>query len=90
MTVWKFPIDAESGPIAQITMRKNAQILTAQMQGSTLCILALVNEFESSNEIRTIEIIATGQSFSPTPRKYISTFQVDGGALIFHVFEKLK
>jgi hypothetical protein len=83
--IYKYPINATD--IQSLQMPEGATILTAAMQGKQLCLWAIVNP-EAKMVFRTIEIFGTGHTMSDEERKYISTFQLDGGLLIFHVFEK--
>ena len=85
-TVWKFPL--EIADEQNLMMPECAEILTAQMQGGTLCLWALVNP-DAPKQRRIIEILGTGNPAPDTERKYISTAQIAGGLLIWHVFEKL-
>lgn len=66
-------------------MPQCADILTAQMQGRQLCLWALVQP-ENKMETRTFSIFGTGHPIDDVGR-YIATFQIEGGTLIFHVFE---
>ena len=88
-SIWKFPMDVNDK--VKISMPKGAEILTVQTQHETPCIWALVDT-ENGKEERYFEIFGTGH---PIPndmgveRKYINTFQLKGGALVFHLFERL-
>jgi hypothetical protein len=84
-TIWKYPLQITD--LQNVLMPEGAQLLSAQMQGDTLCLWALVNP-KASKRVRTIEIIGTGNPCEDVPRKYISTTQMAGGALIWHVFER--
>jgi hypothetical protein len=87
-TVWKFPLKADDAQI--VAMPANAHILTVQMQYAEPCIWALVNP-EMPFEERTILIAGTGHEREDLDGlvNYIGTFQMDGGGLIFHVFERV-
>lgn len=87
MTVWKFPLHMTD--LQDVPLPEGAQLLSAQMQGVTLCLWALVNP-KSPARARTIEIIGTGNPCDDVPRKYISTVQMAGGLLVWHVFEREK
>jgi hypothetical protein len=84
-TIWKFPL-AVTGAQA-IAMPAGARILTVQPQGDHVCLWALV-ESNAPTLKRHIAIVGTG---NPAPEwgdlKYIATFQLQGGALVFHAFE---
>jgi hypothetical protein len=86
--IWKFAINANR---FAVEMPKNAEILTVQVQNETPCIWALVNP-ESPKELRHFEFYGTGHDIHcdmGIERKYINTFQLDGGALVFHLFERV-
>lgn len=87
--IWKFPMASpEQG---RIEMPKGAEILTIQTQNETPCIWALVNP-ENEKEVRYFEVFGTGHEVCcdmGVERKYINTFQLKCGALVFHLFERL-
>lgn len=87
-TIWKFElevIDRQS-----IHMPIGAEILTIQIQKEKPCLWALVDS-DKNTEKRFIEIFGTGNPIDNNveSRKYISTFQLHGGELVFHAFERL-
>lgn len=86
MTIYKYPIEITD--CQKVRMPFNAEILTAQMQGDTLCLWANVEEHASLEE-RTIEVFGTGHPMSYENRRYIGTTQMHGGALVWHVFERV-
>lgn len=72
-------------------MPKDAEILTIQTENETPCIWALVNP-EKAIELRYFEIYKTNQDIHcdmGVERKYINTFQLDGGSMVFHLFERI-
>jgi hypothetical protein len=86
-TIWKYKLDIIG--CRNISMPIGAEILTVQVQDGGPCLWALVDP-KAETEIRTIEMFGTGHpvlSDMGTSRKYISTFQMHGGELVFHVFE---
>ena len=85
MTIWKYSLEATDRQ--NVMMPEGAQILTAQMQGETLCLWAIVNP-EATKQLRYIEVIDTGHSIDDASRRYIATVRMEGGSLIFHVFER--
>lgn len=87
-TIWKYELLIADHQ--EIRMPMGAEVLSAQMQGGTLCIWALVDP-EASKVMRTFEVFGTGHpvdNSAPTMRQYISTFQLQGGTLVFHLFER--
>lgn len=85
--IWKFPILPTNN---KVEMPEDAEVLTAQMQGSTLCIWALVDP--SADKVkRDIVVVATGHEISKaedledSARRHVGTVQV--GDLALHVFD---
>lgn len=88
-TIWKYKIEAVG--IQQILLPIGAEILTVQIQDQLPCIWVMVDP-ENETEVRVFEIFGTGHNIYTPPAvtwKYIGTFQVDQGALVFHLFERL-
>ncbi len=86
MTIWKFPLRTLGQQTVKMPM--GAEILTCQMQGSQPCLWALVDP-EEQIENRTIFVFGTGHKVDDKYRiSYVATIQIDGGSLIFHVFQE--
>lgn len=91
MKIYKYPI---SLPFSEILLPEGAEVLTVQVQPDQgIQLWAIVDEKlgQTDKEIRRFSVIATGHSMDQTYAyyhpKYISTIQLNGGALVFHVFE---
>ena len=89
--IWKYELTVEG--LQNIKMPVNAQILSVQEQYGKPCLWALVSsEGTEATEERTIETFGTGH-YVPVDmgveRKFIGTFQLDDGAFIGHVFERI-
>ena len=73
-------------------MPHGGQILTAQVQdqyqGEVLCLWALVDPESPYVSARQIMVIGTGSPVESTSLVYISTVQMSGGALVWHIFEQ--
>lgn len=80
--IWKFPIAVPGGVV---TMPYGAQILTAQVQGNTIMLWAVVDPAEAVRSTRRFEIVGTGWSFKESDKRYIATVQQNG--FVWHVFE---
>lgn len=83
--IWKFPlsmIDSQS-----ILMPEGAQVLAVQVQGGVPCLWALVDT-EAPQVSQTVRIHGTGHRCDDTldRHNYLGTFQLERGALVFHVF----
>lgn len=85
--IWKYELSTTDDQTIKMPM--GAEILTVQMQHRKPCIWALVNTTAKLTE-RNIEIFGTGNPISVVgERKYIGTYQLLDGGLVFHVFELL-
>lgn len=72
-----------------IKMPRDAKILTVQAQRGMPCIWAMVDTTHEQVD-RHFVIIGTGHEIQASEKlNYIGTFQELGGALIWHLFEKL-
>lgn len=86
--IWKFVI-TPSNSMVEIPI--GAEILTIQAQGENPCIWAMVDPSKKT-EIRQFDVFGTGHDIIDNmgfERKYINTFQLYGGALVFHLFERI-
>lgn len=84
-SIWKFPFEITGEQ--KIFMPRTAKILSVQVQHGTPCIWALVDTDEQKTE-RTFIVHGTGHPCSCDASEFIGTFQISGGALVFHLFEK--
>jgi len=89
-TIWKFQLETKDDQM--IVMHKGAKILCVQTQHEQPCLWVLVDANQKTDE-RYFEIFGTGHYIrwkTDKPyRKYIGTYQLTEGALVFHVFEIL-
>ena len=84
-TIWKFEL--ETTDVFIVDMPIGAEILTVQEQYGKPCLWAVVDD-DVEKERRAFCIHGTGHPVeSPEVKKYIGTYQLMEGALIFHVFE---
>ena len=88
-SIWKFQL--ETTDYQKISMPKNAQILTVQIQNETPCIWAICNA-DAEKEDREFEILGTGHPYRDDiwmgkEHSYIGTYQLHSGSLVFHLFE---
>lgn len=85
--VWKFEFEIIDK--FEISMPRDCEILTVQVQNGTPCIWALVNP-DVVQEKRVFRLAGTGHDIHydmGVDYKYIGTFQLD--VLVFHLFEYL-
>jgi histone acetyltransferase (RNA polymerase elongator complex component) len=85
-SVWKYPIPCEDN--IKIAMPRGAQLLSVQAQGGEEpCLRALVQTDAEPVE-RRFRLAGTGHPIkSVEGLNFVGTFQMRGGALVFHLFE---
>lgn len=93
-SIFKYPL--ETTGLQSIALPIGSEILTIQTQNEVPCIWALVpvtneSQFDAEREQVNFVIFGTGHTIQNdiTKEDYIGTYQLTGGALVFHVF-KLK
>lgn len=90
LTVWKWLIDPRAldrHSITVLEMPAGAVMLTVDTQGDDISLWALVDP-DRPKVARRIAVHGTGHPIPGDPGPYIGTFQLMGGALVFHVFDK--
>lgn len=85
MRIWKWTLAATD--LQTVELPQGAGILSVQMQGDMPQLWALCDEKAERKEKRHIAIYGTGNPMPDDPGDYIATFQMHGGALVFHAFE---
>lgn len=84
--IWKFPMKCTDKQV--IAFPKGAKVLCVQSQNETPCIWAVCATADgAATEDRTFAIYGTGHQHESISGVYVGTFQLQGGALVFHVFE---
>ncbi len=84
MKVYKWPI-----PLTHrfsLQMPQGSIILTAQLQGETPVIWALVDPTKPEEQ-KNFALLETGQTFDEGVLHYIATFQFVSGRSILHLFQ---
>ena len=76
------------GGITNLKLPKGAQALHVDVQGSLPQLWALVDP-EAEKQKRCFLFVATGQPIERADLRHVSTFMMDGGKFVFHVFEVL-
>jgi hypothetical protein len=86
MKVFKYPLPTKAE--FEIEMDECGKILKVEIQGAQACMWALVNPIAKKIS-RKFLVLGTGieTNYNMNDLKFISTFQVQGGAFIFHIFE---
>ena len=88
--IYKYPLQVTDKQT--IKLPSEHEILCVQIQGRLPCIWAMVNPYAPEEEL-LIETIGTGHRINEDKgmtRNYIGTYQISGGAFVFHVFETHK
>ena len=83
--IWKFPFSVHDR--IGLTMPHGAKPLTVQMQNATACLWALV-DVTAPVSVRKFRLYGTGHEHDEISGEYVGTFQMDNGALVFHLFEE--
>lgn len=88
-TIYKYQLAVTDQNI--INIPQGSEILCVQIQGEAPCLWVLVDTEEKPEDV-LIETFGTGHEI-PTDmgidRAYIGTYQIMGGAQIYHVFRRL-
>jgi hypothetical protein len=85
-SIWKYPLNLVSEQ--SVDMPQGAQMLTVQMQHEQPHIWALVDP-ASPKVGRFVMIYGTGHGIPDDTGRYVGTFQLADGDLVFHVFESI-
>lgn len=85
-TIYKYPL--EVADVQDVMLPDGAQILSVAMQGQTLCLWAMVDT-DLQLKRRRIVVYGTGHPFGDANQVFIGTVLMDGGSLVWHVFEQL-
>jgi hypothetical protein len=87
-TIWKYELHVREHFILE--MPKGAKVLAVQMQYGVPTLWARVNP-TAEKEPRHFSIYGTGHCMPDESEnvqlQYVGTFQPEGGALVFHLFE---
>jgi len=83
-TIWKYPLDVIDTQV--ILMPEGAEILSVAIQRDIPCVWVKVDQ-NAKLQPRDIHIRGTGHPLYGYEGKFIGSFQLDGGAFVFHVFE---
>lgn len=88
-TIWKYEIKVATNQI--ISLGQGAEILCVQTQNDIPYIWVLVVP-DAKFDIRLLIMHGTGHPIIQTEgmeEKYIGTFQLKGGLLVYHLFEQI-
>ena len=87
--IWKFEFTIDDN--ISMKMPEGTEILSVQIQKGIPCIWALVDPLAKKTE-RQFQLYGTGHEmeFNENFEKFIGTFQMINGNVVFHLFERLK
>ena len=86
--VWKFPAPVDDQ--VKIDLPLGAEILSVQVQRGEPCIWALCDT-EAKKELRSFVWVGTGHAYPSRFYQglaFVGTIQLEGGSLVFHLFEE--
>lgn len=84
--IWKYPLQVENRQVLELPVGSN--ILSVQTQNRVPCMWVMVDPSEKELEAVELYTIGTGHSIpDDLELTHIDTYQLDNGALIFHVFK---
>lgn len=82
MKIFKYKLELADEQL--VSLPKGAELLTVQVQNNQPCLWALVDE-KATLKTNTVLIYGTGHQVDKRG-KYLGTFQLGNGSLVFHVF----
>lgn len=84
-TIWKFPFTVSDE--VRVDMPARAQVLSVQLQNGQPTMWALVDP-EARLVTHRFRVFGTGHPvpFGIITAQFVGTFQMHGGALVFHLF----
>ncbi len=90
--IWKYELQVNANLYPKsISMPKNADVLSVQVQNGIVCLWALVDPL-AEKEPRSFEVFGTGHEIHydmGVERRFVATFQLLNEGLVFHVFERI-
>jgi hypothetical protein len=85
-TIWKFPLEVTDSQM--VSMPPETVILHVGVQRGTPCLWGLVTRPEDDKIQREILTIGTGHPIASGKKRYLGTYQLMDGSLVFHIFER--
>lgn len=86
MKIWKATLEMKDSQ--NIVVPLGADILTVQLQKGQPTVWFICDDTTPMKSFKTINIYGTGQPLPNEPGRYIATFQLQDGDLVFHAFEQ--
>jgi len=85
-TIWKAVL--QPADVQQIEVPFGAELLCAREQFEQICVWFRCDP-TAEKELRSIAIVGTGHDAPGNEGRYLGTASLQGGALMFHVFERV-
>jgi hypothetical protein len=85
LAIYKYPLKVAD--LNEIEMPAGAVPVCVQMQYDRPCLWAMVDPAAPTMARRRFRIVGTGHLFDEVDAKYVNTFQMHDGGLVFHVFD---
>lgn len=82
--IYKYELSVEDA--VEIQMPAGADVLCVQVQQSKPYLWAKVHT-SATETTRKFYVVGTGHPMPVDAKEYVGTFQLQGGSLVFHVFE---
>jgi hypothetical protein len=83
--IYKYPFSV-AGEF-DLQLPRGSSLLSVQVQAGTPCLWALVDADEPQAS-RHFRVFGTGHPVPKFSGSFVGTFQLEGGALVFHLFEE--
>jgi len=85
--IWKFTLGVTDEQTVHLPY--GAAVLHVAVQRGVPCLWAIVDP-EAEKEPRVFLTFGTGHPVPDSPGNYLGSYMLDGGGLVFHVFESTK
>lgn len=83
--IWKYPLVINDSQ--KLNLPRGSRVLSVQLQHGQPTLWALVSDGFYKDEL-TISTRGTGHAIEEDLGRFVSTYQISGGSLVFHVFVK--
>ena len=87
--IFKYTIDLEKREQV-VLMPEYTEILSVQLQQGNAKIWALVDQYAKEVPRRFCVFLTGAEIEKPDDMKFLATIQLHGGAIVLHVFEKVR
>lgn len=84
--VWKYNINPDD--YTSLEIPKDANVLSVGEQFGNVCIWVMVDP-SKNKETRKFRLAGTGHPINELYLSFVGTVQLDGGSMVFHLFEIL-